>query len=874
MNTSAIPAELLALGQMVAWRPERRGEKITKIPVNPRTGGQASTTDPATWGTFAEADAAASTIVGGGIGFVFATTDGYTGVDLDGCRDPETGEIATWAQAIIDGLDSYTEISPSGKGVHIIVKAIKPGEQCKVTRPHIVEVYSAARFFTLTGDHLAGTPSAPQDRQDELADFYRRLFPEVGPNRLTSPHNTISLDDSALIDKAIGARNGQLFRALWNGDTSAHNEDDSAADLALCRLLMFWTGNDPARTDRLFRRSGLYRAKWERSDYRAKTLEKAMAAEVYTEPRKRTEPNGVHSPEPTPIRPEAESIAPSRTTDVANAERFARQHGDRLRFCHPFNKWLANDNRRWALDNVAEVDRCGKETARSIYREAAEEPTDTVRIELSKHAIRSESEARIRAMISLGKSEPGIPVLPEALDADPWLFNVENGTINLKTATLQPHNRADLITKLAPVVYEPTATAPTFDAFLARILPSESLRRFVQRAAGYSLTGDTREDVLLIAFGHGHNGKTSLMQTLQALMGDYAIQTRPETLMIKRTEGIPNDVAGLKGARLVAASEAEEGKRLAESLIKQLTGGDRISARFLHGEFFEFDPAFKIWLSTNHKPIIRGTDRGIWRRIRLIPFDVTIPDAECDETLPEKLRGELPGILNWALAGCRDWLENGLGMPDEVKQATQAYRDEMDIIGNWLTECCVEHRHASASANQLYASYLRWCEGNGEKSESQNKLGARLTERGYTRKPMRDGIHWLGIGLRTSPDQNPPECEPCEPCEPNSMVSAREGISKTKTLKMGSQGSQGSQPAQTSVFSLAERDIPPEPTDAEIAWEWIVAVKAEREFGMSDAVCVAAVRLGCALDRFASAEDEAVQLADYLDRHAAMTVCV
>jgi len=572
--------------------------------------------------------------------------------------------------------------------------------------------------------------------------------------------------------------------------------------------------------------------------------------------------------EPTPIRPEAESIAPSRTTDVANAERFARQHGDRLRFCHPFNKWVANDNRRWALDNVAEVERCGKETARSIYREAAEEQTDMLRIELGKHAIRSESEARIRAMISLGKSEPGIPVLPEALDADPWLFNLLNGTINLKTGTLQPHNRADLITKLAPVVYDPAATAPTFDAFLARILPSESLRQFVQRAAGYSLTGDTREDVLLIAYGNGHNGKTTLLQTLQALMGDYAIQTRPETLMIKHTEGIPNDIAALKGARLVAASEAEEGKRLAESLIKQLTGGDRISARFLHGEFFEFDPAFKIWLSTNHKPIIRGTDRGIWRRIRLIPFDVTIPDDECDETLPEKLRGELPGILNWVLAGCRDWLENSLGMPDEVKQATQAYRDEMDIIGNWLTECCVEHRHASASVKQLYASYLRWCEGNGEKPESQNKLGARLTERGYTRKPMRDGVHWLGIGLGTSPDQNPPECEPCEPCEPNSEVKPRERVFLSKTPKIGSQGSQGSHPAQTSVFSLTERDIPADPE--QIAWGWIVAVKAEREFGIPDTVLAAAVRLGCALDRFASAEDEAARLADYLDRHTAM----
>ncbi len=574
----------------------------------------------------------------------------------------------------------------------------------------------------------------------------------------------------------------------------------------------------------------------------------------------------------TPIRPNAggapASITPSKTTDVANAGRFAKQHGDDLRFCHPFNKWLAYDKGRWTIDNVAEVERRAKETARSIYREAADEPIDAIRIELSKHAVRSESESRIRAMINLGKSEPGLPVLPDVLDADPWLFNVENGTIDLRTGKVQPHDRVDLITKIAPVAYDASATCPTFDAFLARIQPNQSTRTFIQRMAGYSLTGDTREDVLLIAYGGGANGKTTLMQTLQAVMGTYAMQTPSEMLMVKRNEGIPNDVARLKGARLVAASEVEEGKRLAESLIKQLTGGDRITARFLHGEFFEFDPTFKIVLSTNHKPVIRGTDLGTWRRLRLIPFTVTIPEDERDETLPEKLRAELPGILNWALDGCRDWLENGLGMPEEVKGATKAYHDEMDIVGKWLTECCAEHPHAIVSAKQLYVSYVGWAEENGERCESQNKIGARLTERGFTRVRKRDGFHWLGIGLRTLPDPNSPEREPCEPCEPISGKKPRGEDTKKKKVEFGSQGSQGSPETQTSVFSLTEPDMPLTPDNGErdLLWDWLAPARAGETHEIPADVRRAAGRIGFMFDPFADVPENARLLMEHLAR--------
>jgi len=507
--------------------------------------------------------------------------------------------------------------------------------------------------------------------------------------------------------------------------------------------------------------------------------------------RKSKATNGTHPDEKPAVDPETGEVLESRAlTDYGNAERLVQYHGEDLRFCHPFGKWLAWDGGRWQIDNTAEVIRRAKQTARRVYQEAADTSDPAQAKELAKHAIRSEGDARLRAMIGLAESEPGVPVLPDQLDANPWLFNVENGTVDLKTGTIRPHNRADLITRIAPVTHDPSATCPTFDAFLARILPSESLCTFVQRAIGHSLTGDTREDVIFIPFGTGSNGKTTFMKTMQALLGDFAMQTPTETLMCKRGEGIPNDVARLKGSRLVAASEAEEGKRLAESLVKSLTGGDKVSARFMRAEWFEFEPTFKIWLSTNHKPIIRGTDLGIWRRIRLIPFAVTIAAGERDETLPEKLLAELPGILNWALAGCRDWLQHGLGMPEEVQQATGSYRAEMDLLGNWIGDCCVEGVNHQATAAELYASYKKWCEDNGIRGVmAQYALGSRLSERGFEMKRGHGGKrYWRGIGLLSPDGTEPPEQPDLKAHSPGDAGDAGDANSSMNEIKYFSRG--------------------------------------------------------------------------------------
>jgi hypothetical protein len=283
-------------------------------------------------------------------------------------------------------------------------------------------------------------------------------------------------------------------------------------------------------------------------------------------------------------------------TDLGNAERFVRDHGENVRYCYPWAKWLVWTGSRWRRDDAGQVQRLAKETVRSIYREASGAEDEERRKALAKHATRSEGADKIKAMLELARSE--VPVDPDELDADPWLLNAANGTVDLQTGEIREHRREDLITKLAPVEYDPGVSAPTWEAFLERVLPGEELRTFVQRAAGYSATGDTSEQVMLINHGAGNNGKSTFQEALSAALGDYSMRAPTEMLMARRAGGVPNDVARLKGARFVAASETEEGRRLAESLVKDLTGQDTISARFMRAEWFDFRPTHKLWLST------------------------------------------------------------------------------------------------------------------------------------------------------------------------------------------------------------------------------------------------------------------------------------
>ena len=450
--------------------------------------------------------------------------------------------------------------------------------------------------------------------------------------------------------------------------------------------------------------------------------------------------------EPKPARQTPRSGKPGRgfrLTDLGNAERLVHHHGDDLRYCHLWRKWLVWDGRRWKVDDTGEIMRRAKDTAIAIYAEAAEikakgdgedaeAKAQAKRDAIVSWAGKSQASARLKAMIELAASEQDIPVLPDQLDRDPWALNCRNGTIAIQDDTLRPHSRADLITKLAGVDYDPQAQAPTWTKFLQRVMgEDEDLIGFLQRAVGYSLTGDVGEEVIFIPHGTGANGKTKFLEAIQSMLGDYAQEAPSNLLTAKRNDGIPNDVARLMGARFVAASETGQDHDLNEALVKDLTGGDTITARFLFAEYFQFTPTHKLWLSTNHRPKVKGVDEGIWRRILLIPFTVWIPPIERDKRLGDKLKAELPGILAWAVQGCLAWRKEGLRPPSKVTQATKDYRAEQDDLGAWIAQRCIIAEDEEEAFKDLYSNYTEWCEAGRLVALNSREFGQALTERGY-----------------------------------------------------------------------------------------------------------------------------------------------
>lgn len=442
---------------------------------------------------------------------------------------------------------------------------------------------------------------------------------------------------------------------------------------------------------------------------------------------------------------------PLGRTDLGNAVRLCRYFGDHIHFCPKYGGWLCWDGQRWASDETGQVMRYAKDSVVTMLNEAKALPDDDRRA-LIKWQVQSEAEARLRAMLSLAETEPGIPVRTSELDANPWLLNVENGTLNLELGSLGSHWQRDLITKLAPVRYlGDGATCPRWLDFLGEIFDGDTeLIRFVQKAVGYSMTGSTREQCLFILYGTGANGKSTFLEVLRSMLGDYAMQSDFGAFLLNRgNDGPRNDVARLAGARFVSAIEVEQGRRLAESLVKSLTGQDVITARFLYRESFEFRPAFKVWMAVNHKPVIRGTDNAIWRRIRTVPFTVAIPPERQDRSLVTKLRAESPGILHWALEGCAAWRAEGLEPPEPVRAATREYRDEMDVLAGFLSDCCVLASNARASAAKLYDAYKRWCEANGERAESQRRFGGWLVDRDFrkSRSGRNGATEYLGLAL-------------------------------------------------------------------------------------------------------------------------------
>lgn len=438
-----------------------------------------------------------------------------------------------------------------------------------------------------------------------------------------------------------------------------------------------------------------------------------------------------------------------RPTDLGNSRVFVRLHGRDVRWCPamPGSGWMIWQGSRWVPDETRRTMQLAADVAVEWRNRADGDP------KLLKHALRSESAGSIRALLDLACSHRDVATKKDAWDADLWLFNTPDYTYAPLSLTRYPPRRTDLITRQAAVSADPDGGCPVWLGFLRRVMGGdEEMVSFLQRAVGYCLTGSIQEQCLFIAYGRGANGKSTFMDTVSYLLGDYAVTTPVETFVGRREGAIPNDLAALAGARLVTCSESTEGAGLDEGLVKLATGGDPISARFLNREFFSFIPRFKLWMLTNHKPVIRGTDEGIWRRLRLIPFLQVIPPEERDGQLPTKLRKEAPAILQWAIEGLKEWRRVGLAPPAAVLEATAEYRAEMDILGDFLTDCCTLGENLQTGNAEVYAAHRGWCRDNGLKEWSHKRLSRALMDRGITQAQVRgDGRVWRGLALLAKP---------------------------------------------------------------------------------------------------------------------------
>jgi putative DNA primase/helicase len=445
-------------------------------------------------------------------------------------------------------------------------------------------------------------------------------------------------------------------------------------------------------------------------------------------------------------------------TDWGNAQRLTFRYGKDIRYCYAWESWMAWNGKRWMRDADAEVEQKVKKTVLSIYQESENCKEALKRQQLALHAVRSESCRAILATIRLARSEALVDVDHNQLDADPWLFNVPNGTIDLRTGNILSHRREHLITQLCPTAYEPDAVCPLWEKFLADVFRSDQeLISYVQRLLGYSLSGDVSTHLLAVFWGSGGNGKGTLLNTLLHVFGgDYGDAAVAELLMARRGDRHPTEVADLFGKRFVVCQETEDGCRLNESLVKWLTGGDRLKARRMRENFWEFNPTHKLILSTNYRPVVRGTDRGIWRRLRLIPFTVTFSGAGEDTGLSDRLKAEAKGILAWCVRGCLDWVRDGERTPKVVQVATSDYKHDEDLVFRFVGECCVTgndlltEKPYEVRSSALYEAFKEWTKKAGEEDcVSKKKFGIRIVELGYQRF-TNNGPIYLGIALADS----------------------------------------------------------------------------------------------------------------------------
>jgi len=706
------PGELRTADQFVCWREEDRDGDITKVPYSVH-GGRASSINPKTWAPFEAAIDYAEEHSMSGIGFVFTEDDPYAGIDLDKCRDSETGEIDQWARKIVNALDSYTEISPSGTGLHIFVKATLPGHN---NRKGPLEMYESGRYFTLTGEHLDGTPAEIHERQDVLERLYRYYFKDriIGEaNGHRSRATSLDVGDEDLLELAMQAKNGEKFSRLWRGDTSDYAGDESRADLALCSLLAFWTDGDTERMDHLFRRSGLYRNKWNRHDYRERTFNKVLEGRTeFYQPGEKVSANG------NGTRSQKATGKPSPPTHDELRDRWIEGNPHHA---HGLGEWRQYEDGVWPA--VSETSVKGKISAT---------------IEAAKPEGVKPTASILASVTELTRIRVFLP--DERWDADPDILVCKNGALRISTGELVEHRPGHYATSAVPYQYDPNARAVIWDYFLRNTMPVAA--DFLQEFAGYALTTEMSHELAVWLFGPPGSGKSTFIAGLAAMLGH-----RAGILGLADLERSRFTLADLPGKTLVVASEQPSSYLASTNTLNAIISGEPLQVERKYHDPFTVIPRAKVCWAMNELPRVADANSGLFRRVKVVAFPA-LAENERDPKIKRHIETEGAGILNWALEGLHRLTQRGhFKIPSGVQDATKQFRENNDVPALFIEDRCVRDADAEASAATLYREYKYWCEENGHRPQSSTRVAADWQRLGFERKRTMSGTVYQGLRL-------------------------------------------------------------------------------------------------------------------------------
>lgn len=734
-----LPEDMKRDGNFCLWKYETRKGKKTKVPY--RFGGyKANPTNKKSYATFEEITQNLDGYDGIGLG-VF---DDFSMIDIDHCVG-EDKNLTPMAKDIVDMMDTYTEISPSGTGLRLVFRTADfeyDKSLYYIKNPtNGLEVYVAGatgRFCTITGNAIR--EKATQDKSKELSLVLEKYMqrPAVEKPKEELPEPVSYLTDKSVLLKAADSKQGEKFRALWTGEIP-EGKSHSEADLALCAILAFWCGGDKEQIDRLFRQSRLMRDKWDEmrgaDTYGNITINSAIAKST-----QRFSPSFYKGSAADDFNDVAKTVAELKAesnprygwNDTGSGRLFADVYKNIARFVPERGKWYVYDGTRWIEDvSNMKVMELAKNLGDSLIRYALEIKDEHKRTAYMKY-LASWLQRGTRCTF-LSDAQSVYPISMREFDKNIYLLNCRNVTVDIKTGEAHEHNPEDKLTKIANVSFNPEAQNLRFRQFVDEVMSGDKAKaHFLQKSLGYGLTGDTRFECMFIYHGATtRNGKGTLMESILTTLGDYGLSVRPETIAAKQNVNSQNpseDIARLAGVRFANISEPRRGLVLNEAQIKSMTGNDTLNARFLHENSFDFKPQFKLYVNTNYLPVITDMTLFSSGRIIIIPFDRHFAEHEQDKSLKQAFATEetKSAILNWLLAGYAFLMEEGFKPPQAVKDAIKAYAHDSDKIKLFSEEYLEGVSGAEAKTSDVYCAYRNWCNENGSFPENSRNFNQAL----------------------------------------------------------------------------------------------------------------------------------------------------